>query len=157
MESQSKRKASMASMRAILDAAEMYRALGTDYPSSIQEMLDARGEMGRPNPIIKGETIDPWNRPFEYTLIDGSPQVRCLGRDGMEGGEGEDSDIVMPAPSGQCRKFARTLDSLQIRVDTCTWLGVRRLGLPHIAVGARLPTFVAREPPEDAASSISES
>jgi len=99
--SQSKRKVAIASMRTILDGAEMYRALGRDYPSSIQEMVDARDEMGRPNPIFKEKPIDPWNRDFEYTLVDGSPQVRCLGRDGVEGGEGEDADIVMPAPAGQ--------------------------------------------------------
>ena len=39
--------------------------------------------------------IDPWNRPYLYLPPSGTEpyNIRCLGRDGIEGGKGEDADI----------------------------------------------------------------
>jgi general secretion pathway protein G len=42
---------------------------------------------------------DPWGHPFEY--VPGANRgftVRCLGADGLPGGEGEDADIVLVDP-----------------------------------------------------------
>lgn len=40
---------------------------------------------------------DPWGNEYVYRIVDGAPQVLCLGSDGAEGGEGEAADVVRGA------------------------------------------------------------
>lgn len=48
-------------------------------------------------PYLKDESglLDPWGRPYLYNPNDGGDafEVVSLGRDGVEGGDGEDADI----------------------------------------------------------------
>jgi general secretion pathway protein G len=48
--------------------------------------------------LKRSELLDPWNRPYEYIeqgMINvGSFDLISLGADGLEGGEGENADIV---------------------------------------------------------------
>lgn len=51
-------------------------------------------------PGIDGEPRDPWGREYLYELGEDGPVVRCLGKDGREGGEGEDADRTYPPVEG---------------------------------------------------------
>ncbi|TSE34061.1 type II secretion system major pseudopilin GspG [Tepidimonas taiwanensis] len=45
-------------------------------------------------PYIKGNVpVDPWGRPYRYTMQNGRIEIVSLGADGAPGGEGEDADI----------------------------------------------------------------
>ena len=44
------------------------------------------------------EPLDPWNHPYIYEVRDGLPYASCLGKDQIEGGEGDDMDWFWPAP-----------------------------------------------------------
>lgn len=51
-------------------------------------------------PYLQAETaiIDPWDRQYLYEASDASslPVVRSYGRDGQQGGTGEDADVPQP-------------------------------------------------------------
>lgn len=87
-------------------ALDAYRLDNDHYPTSEQglEALVRRPD-AEPLPrnwrgpyLRRGVPMDPWNRPYEYT----SPGVHdstafdlaTLGRDGEQGGTGEDADIT---------------------------------------------------------------
>ena len=44
------------------------------------------------------ELRDPWNYGYSYRVHDGGVEVGCLGRDGQQGGEGENRDFFMESP-----------------------------------------------------------
>ncbi|MEL6201980.1 MAG: type II secretion system major pseudopilin GspG [Pseudomonadota bacterium] len=46
-------------------------------------------------PYLRGADalVDPWGRPYRYTSQNGEVVVSSLGRDGQEGGTGEDGDV----------------------------------------------------------------
>ena len=50
---------------------------------------------GRRADISRRLPLDPWNRPYLYASPGrrGEVDVYTLGRDGQEGGEGQDADI----------------------------------------------------------------
>jgi general secretion pathway protein G len=68
------------------------------YPTT-DEGLDAlvkapSGLRGWNGPYVKGDIpLDPWGRPYRYTLQNGKVEIVSLGADGAPGGEGEDADI----------------------------------------------------------------
>jgi general secretion pathway protein G len=68
------------------------------YPTT-DEGLDAlvkapSGVRGWNGPYVKGDIpLDPWGRPYRYTLQNGKLEIVSLGADGAPGGEGEDADI----------------------------------------------------------------
>ena len=86
-------------------ALDGYRLDSDAYPSTTQGIEALRTEpMNDPRPrnwrgpyLRKDVPLDPWGRPFVYR----SPGVAnpwgydllSLGRDGLEGGEGDDADI----------------------------------------------------------------
>lgn len=68
------------------------------YPTTqegLQALLKApAGVVGWNGPYVKGELpMDPWGRPYQYTLRDGRVEILSLGADGAPGGEGENADI----------------------------------------------------------------
>lgn len=90
-----------AELRNILTVAQ---AIYTDtgrWPESIEEMVNAKGQDGKPA-IASLEKFpkDPWFHEYKYEIIDGSARVTCLGNDGAEGGEGEAEDVIRPDPQG---------------------------------------------------------
>jgi len=90
-----------ADMKAILNTAKVIYTMTGRYPESIEEMVGHEIENG--DEIgIDGYPRDPWNNEYLYSIDDGKPRVVCLGRDGAEGGEGEDADRVLP--SGKARE-----------------------------------------------------
>ena len=44
---------------------------------------------------------DPWGRPYCYRLVQDQPFAYSLGRDGVQGGAREDSDIIFTAKKGE--------------------------------------------------------
>jgi general secretion pathway protein G len=46
-----------------------------------------------PDPYIQNIPADPWNRRWRYRSDGKNYEIRSLGADGREGGEGEDMDI----------------------------------------------------------------
>jgi general secretion pathway protein G len=86
-------------------ALDAYRLDSDRYPSTVQGLESLRREpLSEPRagnwrgPYLRKEIpMDPWGRPYEYR----SPGVAnpwsydlvSYGRDGQEGGEGEDADI----------------------------------------------------------------
>lgn len=58
------------------------------YPSE-QEGLEALVKAN----LVRSVPTDPWGRPYVYRLVRESGRVVTLGRDGKEGGSGEDADV----------------------------------------------------------------
>ena len=89
--------AAVADMDNILKVADLlYTTTGT-YPETIQDMVNVKDENGQPAAAsLEKFPKDPWGHEFVYSVEGGQPQVKCLGRDGAEGGDGEDADIIRP-------------------------------------------------------------
>jgi general secretion pathway protein G len=64
-------------------------------------MEEPAGSAGWAGPYLEEEAVpmDPWGKPYLYSSTEDGLRVRVysLGRDGTEGGEGEDADIGRPA------------------------------------------------------------
>ncbi len=85
-------------LKVILGAAGIFQASYGRYPESLEELKGATVG-GKPVEPLLRETLDFWNNEYIYELTaDGSPRARCLGKDGVEGGEGENKDYEEPAP-----------------------------------------------------------
>jgi general secretion pathway protein G len=54
------------------------------YPASLAEVADG--------------AADPWGHPFEYRTTASGFELRSLGADGVEGGTGQNEDLVHTAP-----------------------------------------------------------
>lgn len=78
-----------ADIRAIESALNMYRLDNHDYPST-DEGLEALVDEYLPR-----MPMDPWSRPYQYLNpgVQARIDIYTLGRDGQQGGEGEDADI----------------------------------------------------------------
>jgi general secretion pathway protein G len=82
-------------------ALDQYRLDNDYYPSTAQglEALRAapQGEPAARNwrgPYLKKPVpLDPWGRAYTYAITASGYSLYSLGRDGKEGGEGEDRDI----------------------------------------------------------------
>lgn len=84
-------------LQTILDASNMIQTQTGFYPESIEELVNPKDENG--NDLVGGlEKFpkDPWGNEYDYELVGGKPLVRCLGADGVEGGEGENEDKQKP-------------------------------------------------------------
>lgn len=96
-----KTRAAQADVKAIAAALDLYRLEVGQYPDAQQglpALVEApAGVAGWDGPYLQKQAAprDPWDRPYLYTLPrDGLPLVRSLGRDGKEGGDGEDRDVA---------------------------------------------------------------
>ena len=84
-----------ADLSSILWVAEILHTDTGDYPASMEEMIGHTAADGRTRKSsLEVYPLDPWGNPYEYELVNGTPQVRCLGADGAVGGTGEAADIV---------------------------------------------------------------
>ncbi|PCI29586.1 MAG: type II secretion system protein GspG [SAR324 cluster bacterium] len=89
-------------MKNISAALDLYHLDTSMFPSTDQglESMLSKPEVGRVprnwrGPYLKGSTMpkDPWSRDYVYLSDGGSFQLRSLGADGEEGGEGTSADI----------------------------------------------------------------
>jgi general secretion pathway protein G len=82
-------------------ALDQYRLDNDYYPSTAQGLEALRtapqGEPAARNwrgPYLrKAVPLDPWGRPYVYRSATGPYELYSFGRDGKEGGEGEDRDV----------------------------------------------------------------
>ena len=77
-------------------ALDSFYATYDRYPSNEEGLaILTRPTSKLPEPLLSGEPIDPWNRPYQYNYpgSNGPFEVICYGADGREGGEGVDADI----------------------------------------------------------------
>jgi general secretion pathway protein G len=82
-------------------ALDQYRLDNDYYPSSAQGLEALRstpqGEPAARNwrgPYLKKPVpVDPWGRAYSYAITASGYALFSLGRDGKEGGDGEDRDI----------------------------------------------------------------
>lgn len=89
---------------AISQALDMYKLDNSTYPTTDQGLQALISKPSgspeprnwNPNGYLKKAPTDPWNREYLYfSPADGVPfEIRSLGADGREGGEGEDQDIT---------------------------------------------------------------
>ena len=98
---QGKDKAAVRQARIMLstlsDKINLYQGDCNKYPESLENLSvqDASCPNWGPTPYVrKSELTDPWNHPFIYSLENGNPVLKCLGKDGKEGGTGFDQDIT---------------------------------------------------------------
>ena len=95
--------AAKSDMAAISQALDMYKLDNSVYPTSDQglEALVTKPS-GSPEPrnwnpsgYLKKMPQDPWHRDYQYmSPAEGAAfEIRTLGADGREGGEGEDQDL----------------------------------------------------------------
>ena len=81
-----------ADMKKIMNALELFNMEFHDYPEDLEELTEETDE--HPQGIISAIPRDPWGGDYEY--VQGTEHgfdLICYGRDGTEGGEGEDADI----------------------------------------------------------------
>lgn len=94
-----------AQMREFENALDEYKLDNGQYPSTEQGLaaLAAKPATGTiPKNYAEGGYMkripkDPWGNPYEYVSQNdglGSYEITTFGRDGREGGEGEDKDLV---------------------------------------------------------------
>ncbi|MCB1385662.1 MAG: type II secretion system major pseudopilin GspG [Nitratireductor sp.] len=92
--------AAIAQIKNIEGALDLFFIDNLRYPTS-EEGLKALSE---PSPELQDrwngpylkkadEIVDPWGRPYRYSADSDTVQISSLGRDGKEGGTGEDADI----------------------------------------------------------------
>jgi len=94
----SQRKAAQAQMQMLSTALDTYRLDVGTYPKELAELRkgDAPGWDG---PYLPRELpLDPWGQPYVYSTEGGDAEKpytrRSHGKDGREGGEGDDEDII---------------------------------------------------------------
>lgn len=88
-------------INSLTSAVELYYIDVSAYPPQevgLKALLEAPTNVrGWNGPYLKKEAglFDPWGRPYGYKPIgeNGSFEVFSLGRDGQQGGTGEDADI----------------------------------------------------------------
>ena len=93
--------ATLADMRTIGGALEMYRLDNSFYPSTQQglEALVTRpsglpeARNWGPEPYLKKMPVDQWNNAYVYTNEGMNFEIVSYGADGQEGGEGPAKDI----------------------------------------------------------------
>lgn len=95
--------AAKSDIAAIGQALDLYKLDNSTYPTSDQglEALVSKPSGSpeprnwNPNGYLKKLPQDPWNRQYQYmSPAEGAAyEIRTLGADGREGGEGEDGDI----------------------------------------------------------------
>ena len=78
-----------ADIRAIESALNIYRLDKHNYPTTDEGLAVLAGK------YLPRLPIDPWDHPYLYLSpgVQGEIDIYTLGRDGVEGGEGEDADI----------------------------------------------------------------
>lgn len=96
-----KTRTAQADVKSIAAALDLYRLDIGQYPDASQGVAaliaPPAGVANWAGPYLQKAAAprDPWDRPYVYTLPkDGVPLVQSLGRDGKEGGDGEDRDIT---------------------------------------------------------------
>jgi general secretion pathway protein G len=96
-----KTRAAQADVKSIAAALDLYRLDVGQYPDptfGLKALIERPpGAAAWNGPYLQKSAIprDPWDRPYLFIMpADGAPRVESLGRDGKEGGDGEDGDVT---------------------------------------------------------------
>ena len=92
------KKTAMAQMQMLSTALDTYRLDVGDFPPSLSE-LRVGNAPGWDGPYLPRDLpLDPWGNPYVYAPLAGDPlrpySLASFGKDGREGGEGDNEDIV---------------------------------------------------------------
>jgi general secretion pathway protein G len=92
------KKTAMAQMQMLSTALDTYRLDVGSFPESLPELRSGKAP-GWDGPYLPRELpLDPWGKPYFYELSQGDAMtpyiLKSFGKDGREGGEGDDEDIV---------------------------------------------------------------
>ena len=92
-----KQKEARIQMSQIVNALSMYYTDCGKYPSALDGLvkLDSGCSNWGPEAYLKKDPKDPWGHAFIYELSGNEYQLKCLGKDGKEGGSGYDTDISL--------------------------------------------------------------
>lgn len=91
-------------MKSLVSALDLYHLDNSTYPSSDQGLnaLLNKPEVGVVpqnwrGPYIRSSSVpkDPWNHDYFYQSDGNTVDVKSLGADGQEGGDGINSDIIL--------------------------------------------------------------
>jgi general secretion pathway protein G len=84
-------------MTQIISSLQMYYTDCGKYPQSLDNLVtqDANCNNWGPEAYIKKTPKDPWNNGFIYEISGNEYNLKCLGKDGKEGGSGFDADISL--------------------------------------------------------------
>ena len=89
-------------LKQIVNVAEMIFVETGNYPEEIAAMVNAKDENGQELAgSLREFPKDPWGHEYLYEIVDNHPVARCLGKDGTEGGEGENEDRQEPKEASQ--------------------------------------------------------
>ena len=79
-------------MKQIMNAINLFHMDNKEYPESLDQLTE--GTETYPEGILSAIPKDPWGNDYEYVSgTEHGYDLICYGRDGTEGGEGEDADI----------------------------------------------------------------
>ena len=94
----SKQSTAKAQMQMFETSLDTYYLDVGDYPANLEELRNS-SKPGWDGPYIRKEIpLDPWGNQYQLRVpgSEGSPYVlMSLGKDGREGGDGENQDIVV--------------------------------------------------------------
>ena len=89
-------------LKAIIHVAELIQASTGRLPATLEEIRSGKTESGEETHLTLSEAKDPWGNEYLYEVdSSGRPRARCLGKDGSEGGEGDNQDFEEPKAEGQ--------------------------------------------------------
>ena len=82
-------------MTQIINALQMYYTDCSKFPAGLENLVtaDANCASWGPEPYLKKAPKDPWGHDFIYEVTGSEYTLKCLGKDGREGGSGFDADI----------------------------------------------------------------
>ena len=86
-----------AHIRNFSNAAEIFKIDTGQYPKWLPDLTQQGSDVeGWNGPYLQGQTIpaDPRGRPYFYVLDSLGYRIISYGADGVEGGAGEDADII---------------------------------------------------------------
>ena len=92
------KKTAMAQMQMLSTALDTYRLDVGGFPDNLAELRNGTAP-GWDGPYLPRELpLDPWGNPYVYTLQANDPvtpyTLMTYGKDGRQGGEGDNEDIV---------------------------------------------------------------
>lgn len=90
----SKVKTAQAQMELLATALDTYRLDVGEYPEKLSELRVSDDKRWDGPYLPKDVPNDPWENPYSYERAGKAFSLKSLGRDGKEGGEDIDADVV---------------------------------------------------------------
>jgi general secretion pathway protein G len=90
----SKVKTAQAQMQLLGAAIDTYRLDNDEFPESLDNLVTKTGRYWDGPYLPKDVPNDPWDNPYFYERTGKGYTLQSLGRDGKQGGEDLDEDII---------------------------------------------------------------